>query len=70
MGFMVRNADLRHELHVLPPIEAEAGADPEREVVRLTAAHVQVLEGWIRDHPEHWFWVHRRWKTAPPASAS
>ena len=21
----------------------------------------QVLERWIRDKPDHWFWLHRRW---------
>ena len=24
------------------------------------------LERWVRAHPEHWYWVHRRWKTRPP----
>lgn len=67
MGFMVRNDDLRHELHVLPPIEARSGADPHEELMRLTVAHVGALERWVRAHPDHWFWVHRRWKTAPPA---
>jgi KDO2-lipid IV(A) lauroyltransferase len=21
----------------------------------------QVLERWIREKPDHWFWLHRRW---------
>jgi KDO2-lipid IV(A) lauroyltransferase len=21
----------------------------------------QILEGWIRDRPGEWFWLHRRW---------
>jgi Kdo2-lipid IVA lauroyltransferase/acyltransferase len=21
----------------------------------------QVLERWIREQPDHWFWLHRRW---------
>ncbi len=64
MGFPVRRPDGRFELHVEPPLPPPADGD---DAVRaLTAAHTARLEHWVRRHPDHWFWLHRRWKTAPP----
>ncbi len=32
----------------------------------LTAKMTAMLEAAIRETPEQWFWMHRRWKTLPP----
>lgn len=66
MGFAVRRADGRFDLQVESPI---ALAEPEAPdaVLRLTAEHVAVLEARVRTRPELWFWLHRRWKSRPPA---
>jgi KDO2-lipid IV(A) lauroyltransferase len=37
---------------------------------KLTAHMTAKLEAAIRETPEQWFWMHRRWKTRPPASSS
>jgi len=34
-------------------------------VKTLTQRHVKILEGFIRQYPEQYFWLHRRWKTRP-----
>ena len=34
-------------------------------VETLTQRHVKILESFIRQYPEQYFWLHRRWKTRP-----
>lgn len=36
--------------------------DPER----VTQILADKVEAWIREHPEQWLWVHRRFKNLPP----
>ena len=33
---------------------------------QITGYYTEFLERQVRTAPEHWFWPHRRWKTAPP----
>jgi len=42
----------------------------EEEKLRLvTETWTKVLEKYIRQYPDHWFWMHRRWKTQPAAGS-
>lgn len=66
-GYIRRNPDGTHIGQVLPPIYPDPSRDQEQEVARLTQAYVRDMERWVRAHPEHYFWVHRRWKTQPSA---
>jgi KDO2-lipid IV(A) lauroyltransferase len=25
-----------------------------------------VVAGWVREHPEQWLWMHRRWRVPAP----
>lgn len=34
----------------------------EENIAELTRRHVAVLERYIRQYPEHWLWMHKRWK--------
>ncbi len=44
-----------------------SGMDRRTAVEALTQAHARRLEEHVRRSPEQYFWLHRRWKTPPPA---
>jgi KDO2-lipid IV(A) lauroyltransferase len=57
---------VHHVLRVWDVIEhaktGDADADVNAVLTRINAA----MEKSIREYPEQWLWVHRRWKTRPP----
>jgi Kdo2-lipid IVA lauroyltransferase/acyltransferase len=44
------------------PIYPDPDMSEEEAVYSLTVAHTAALEEFIRQQPDHYFWVHRRWK--------
>ncbi len=65
-AFMVRDGDSpRHRITVLPAMEMVSGRDREECVLENTQRMTTAIEMMIRRHPDHWNWIHRRWKTRP-----
>ncbi len=53
-----------------PEIEFSGGSDVEADVRRITAQCTARIESWVRERPALWLWMHRRWKTRPPAEVA
>ena len=64
--FIIRSGPERHRVCFEPPIEAIPTGDEPADIARITLAYTDVLARYIMDYPDHWFWVHRRWKTPSP----
>jgi Kdo2-lipid IVA lauroyltransferase/acyltransferase len=61
--------DGRYRLVYDPPVALEPSGDRRADVAALTQALTRTIESWVRETPEQWLWLHRRWKTQPGAGA-
>jgi KDO2-lipid IV(A) lauroyltransferase len=59
-----------YRLQFQPPVELSRTEDEEADVRENTARFTRVIESYIREHPDQWLWVHKRWKTRPPGEKS
>jgi KDO2-lipid IV(A) lauroyltransferase len=65
--FMEREGgSARHRVRFLPALEILPEGDDREAAVRENARRMaHVIEEEIRRLPDHWIWVHRRWRTQP-----
>jgi Kdo2-lipid IVA lauroyltransferase/acyltransferase len=61
--FPVRQPDGTYVVKVRGPFTTRLSG--HAAIVDLTEQLTRAVEEEIRLHPDHWFWVHRRWKTRP-----
>jgi len=65
MAFIVRGPKGRHRVF-FDPVPDELYRDQGPEAIRrITEYYTHILESYVQRYPDHWFWVHRRWKTRP-----
>jgi KDO2-lipid IV(A) lauroyltransferase len=70
-GFLIWNASTRkHHLKLAPRVELVSTGDATRDILENTRAFNLIIENMIRQYPDQWLWIHRRWKTRPEAEPS
>jgi KDO2-lipid IV(A) lauroyltransferase len=57
-----RTADNRHVLKFYPPMNLIEPQGKESVIEANTRQYNQILEQIILEHPEQWWWLHKRWK--------
>jgi Kdo2-lipid IVA lauroyltransferase/acyltransferase len=46
-------------------MEPVSTGDRQQDIVSTTAAYTEQIENIIRQYPDQWLWIHKRWKTRP-----
>jgi KDO2-lipid IV(A) lauroyltransferase len=59
---VIRLPNHRFRLELSEEVAAVRGADGKIDVKGTMQAITSVVEGWIREYPEQWLWLHRRWR--------
>jgi len=62
--FIIRNPDSFHKLIIHPPFQLSITGNVEQDITTNIAGLTKVVEATIREYPEQWWWIHRRFKRA------
>lgn len=62
----VRLGGYRFRVQIEPPFRFARSGDRAADVLAAMARVNAIIEGWIRETPEQWLWLHRRWPKADP----
>jgi len=65
-GFLLwEEGEQKYVLRFGEEVAVTSTGDAEADALANTARFTAVIEGYIRQYPEQWLWMHRRWKTRP-----
>ena len=51
----------RFRVTIHPPLDVQKTGDRDADILAITVKVNALVEDWVRQHPEQWFWLHRRW---------
>jgi KDO2-lipid IV(A) lauroyltransferase len=57
----IRLPDGRFRLEITDELVLPRTQDGDIDIRGTTELVTRVIEGWVREHPEQWLWIHRRW---------
>jgi KDO2-lipid IV(A) lauroyltransferase len=58
----IRHPGNRFALNFTEAITPVRDAEGKIDIQGTMQAITDVVEGWVREHPEQWLWLHRRWR--------
>lgn len=59
---VVRKPNGHFFVELTPPLDLPRDASGQIEVQGAMQAMTHVVEGWVRENPGQWLWMHRRWR--------
>ena len=63
--FIIRHPDDTHTIKIEPILKLERGEDYQAHLHTTLQKITAIIERYIREYPQEWTWIHRRWKSRP-----
>jgi KDO2-lipid IV(A) lauroyltransferase len=57
----IRYPGSHFRIEISPPLAIERTDNRKADAIKVLGQINAIIEGWIRENPEQWFWLHRRW---------
>jgi len=64
-AFSVRQPDGRYRVIFEDEVSLLRTGDKIKDTEENTALFTQIIEKYVSQYPDQWFWFHKRWKTRP-----
>jgi KDO2-lipid IV(A) lauroyltransferase len=62
--FISRDSDHLHKITIHPPFDLKTTRNVDQDITSNLASLTKIIEAAIREHPEQWLWIYRRFKRA------
>jgi KDO2-lipid IV(A) lauroyltransferase len=64
--FILREDGNRHRVVIEPPVDLELTGDKDKDLFKNLTRLSKIVESYIREYPDQWWWIHQRWRKAMP----
>jgi len=64
-AFIVRDERGAHKIIIQPPLHLVRTGDTQKDLLINTMRATAIIERMVRQYPDQWVWMHRRWQHQP-----
>ncbi|MDD3296060.1 MAG: hypothetical protein PHU64_01720 [Candidatus Omnitrophica bacterium] len=64
-AYIFHEQGFKHGIKIFPEEALEAGESRDHAILLNAVKFTRIIEGWIKEVPNQWSWIHRRWKSRP-----
>lgn len=59
----------KYVVYLEPPVEYNANDNSDENIREITQKITNIIEKYVRQYPDQWLWIHKRWNTRPPGES-